>query len=134
VSGFLGGGYPLIGRVVRGEGRGRELGFPTANLGLEETAKLMPPDGVYAAWVYLPERHGAVFNLGYRPTFKGKSRSLEVHLFDFEGDLYGKTLRLAMCRRLRAERRFENRRALTEQIQRDLDAARQALSQTDGTL
>lgn len=134
VRGFLGRGYPIVGEVIRGKSRGRKLGFPTANLKLDEPTKLLPPDGVYAAWVYLPERHKAVLNLGFRPTFQEKTRSLEVHLIDFNGDLYGKSLRVALCRRIRPEVQFKNQKELEKQIQHDLDAARQTLSCKNRTL
>ncbi len=133
---LLGSGYPVVGRVVRGDGRGRQLGFPTANLLTDDPGKLLPPDGVYAAWVYPApgERYGGVLNLGYRPTFNGRTRTLEAHILDFEGDLYNQTLGLELVQRIRGEQRFENPAALVAQIHRDRETARDALSQVDVTL
>ena len=133
---LLGGGYPVAGRVAHGDGRGRTLGVPTANLAIEEPGKLMPPDGVYAAWAYLPsgDRCDAVLNLGYRPTFNGRSRALEAHILDFEGDLYGQRLTLELVHRIRGEQRFETPAALIAQIKNDLEAARDVLSHVDTTL
>ena len=126
---LLGGGYPIIGSVVKGDRRGRTLGFPTANLAFDAREKLLPPAGVYAAWVFLPEPHRAVLNFGLRPTFNGLSKTFEVHVLDFEGDLYGRTLKLEVCHRIRAEAKFESLDALTRQIQTDIQTARQVLSQ-----
>jgi riboflavin kinase/FMN adenylyltransferase len=131
---LLGGGYTVIGRVERGEGRGAQIGFPTANVAVEETRKILPADGVYAAWVHTPERHPGILNLGFRPTFNGKSRTLEVHLLDFSGDLYDREITLEMVHRIRGEQKFEGPDALVSQIRADIETARKALSQTDVTL
>lgn len=130
----LGGGYPLAGKVVPGDRRGRELGFPTANIALDSAGKLLPRDGVYAAWVYIPHRRPAVLNLGCRPTFDGETRSLEVHVLDYEGDLYDVALMVEFVHWIRGERQFEGREALTAQIRSDVEDARKALSQVDATL
>ena len=131
---LLGGGYPVSGRVVSGDGRGRHLGFPTANVLSEEPGKLMPPEGVYAAWAFVPQRHLAVVNLGNRPTFNGQSVSLEAHLIDFDGDLYDRTVIIEFEQRIRGERRFEGPQALMDQIQRDCSDARTILSKQESTL
>ena len=131
---LLGGGYTVIGRVERGDGRGAQIGFPTANVAVEETRKILPADGVYAAWVYTPERRPGILNLGFRPTFNGKSRTLEVHILDFSGDLYDREITLEMVHRIRGEQKFEGPDALVSQIRADIESARKALSQTDVTL
>ncbi|ADU51137.1 FMN adenylyltransferase; riboflavin kinase [Thermaerobacter marianensis DSM 12885] len=121
--------YSVAGRVVRGEGRGAGLGFPTANLELAANL-VLPAPGVYAVWV----RHGdalrpGVANLGRRPTFGGGELRLEVHLLDGAADLYGQVLRVGFARRLREERRFAGPEELVSQIRRDVEAARDALGQ-----
>jgi riboflavin kinase/FMN adenylyltransferase len=131
---LLGGGYTVIGQVEKGDGRGTQIGFPTANVSVEETEKILPADGVYAAWVYTPERHPGILNLGFRPTFNGKSRTLEVHILDFSGDLYNREITLEMVHRIRGERKFEGPKELISQIGADIHSARKALSQTEGTL
>ena len=113
----------LEGTVVRGEGRGRQLGFPTANLRVATDRQ--PPRGVFAARVH---RAGvelaAVANIGTRPTFDGQEVSVEVHLLDFEGDLYDERLRVTLDRRLRGERRFDTVEELRRQIAGDIQQAR----------
>jgi len=124
----LGRPHEVRGRVVAGEGRGRRLGFPTANVAVPaELAR--PPAGVYA--VQAGPRGGAlgpaVANLGTRPTFGGDGETLEVHLLEAPGDLYGVTLRVAFVARLRDERRFAGPADLARQIAVDVAAARVAL-------
>jgi riboflavin kinase/FMN adenylyltransferase len=133
---LLGSGYPIAGRVVEGDGRGRELGFPTANLEVEESGKLLPPDGVYAGWVRRSEASStaAVVNLGCRPTFNGRHRSIEAHLLDFSGELYGEALVVELVERIRDERKFESPAALMDQIQSDCQTASDVLSDEEKTL
>jgi len=124
---LLGREHFVRGRVVHGAHRGAGLGFPTANVRVR--TGLMPPNGVYAVRVtHGGESHGGVANLGVNPTFGGGERSLEPHLFDFSGDLYGQMVKVSFVRRLRDERRFESVEALVAQIRCDADAARAALS------
>jgi len=121
--------HETSGLVVQGDQRGREIGFPTANL--EVGPLQLPKDGVYAVVarvmdeVETPLLHG-VANLGNRPTFEA-GRAVEVHLFGFDGDLYGKHLRLGFAARIRGESKFEGLEALREQINRDCDQAKNAL-------
>ncbi len=123
---LLGRPYTVEGEVVRGAGRGRTLGFPTANVKTERPLPL--PAGVYACQALLGvERHAAVLNLGVRPTFGETEMLVEAHLLDFSGDLYGRRLRLVFLRRLREERRFPDVEALRRQIALDVDAARSAV-------
>lgn len=118
--------HDVDGTVVVGHRRGRALGFPTANLDCEHTQ--LPSDGVYALWVKVDDAiFPAVANLGERPTFKA-GRSVEAHLLGFEGDLYGKRLRVAFVSRLRGERRFDGLEALKAQIQRDVVHGQDALA------
>ncbi len=129
---LLGRPFFVDGEVVRGDGRGRTLGIPTANLALRN--ETLPRPGVYAATGRLLPAGGpraAVVNLGRRPTFGGGETTLEVHLLDFAGDLYGALLRVAFRERLRDERRFDGPEALVKQIRDDIEAARRVLG-TDG--
>ena len=122
---FLGAPFMLEGEVVAGDRRGRELGFPTANI-VPADHIAHPGHGVYAAWAH---GHMAAVNVGVRPTFEtGRGLLVEAFLIDFDGDLYGEALRIAFARRLRGERRFENAEALVEQMERDVDDARRVLN------
>jgi riboflavin kinase/FMN adenylyltransferase len=130
---LLGRPHLVSGTVEHGHKRGRTLGFPTCNVRAIDEA--LPPDGVYAVLVDVALEGKAralgrgVANLGVRPTLSGEgARLLEVHVFDFAGELYGASLRVHLVRRLREERRFAGLDALKEQIARDADDARQALA------
>jgi riboflavin kinase / FMN adenylyltransferase len=132
---WLGRPYGLLGRVVRGAGRGRTIGVPTINLAPPDPRKLLPPDGVYAVWVTVGQRatgngqrYGGMMNQGPRPTFAEHGRTLEVHLFDFAGELYGETVRVEWVERLRDVRAFPSREALVAQLERDRQAARASLN------
>jgi riboflavin kinase/FMN adenylyltransferase len=126
---WLGRPYGLLGRVVPGAGRGRTIGVPTINLAPPDARKLLPPDGVYAGWVWWRGmRYGGMMNQGPRPTFAEQGRTLEVHLFDFAGDLYGETVRVEWVRRLRDVQAFPSRDALMAQLERDRQAARESLN------
>jgi riboflavin kinase/FMN adenylyltransferase len=124
--------HDLEGEVVPGHRRGRTLGFPTANLAAPDV--LAPADGVYAVQVRLLDEPGTapllagVANLGLRPTFAA-GRSLEVHLFDYDGTLYGRRLRVGFVARIRTERAFESAAALQQQIGADCEAARRHLGE-----
>jgi riboflavin kinase/FMN adenylyltransferase len=125
---LLGRPYALRGRVIVGDRRGRTLGFPTANLHLRPRL-LMPPDGVYAVSV---EGEGAtypgVLNIGVRPTFGGRRRTVEVHLLDFTGDLYRRWLVVRLIERLRGETAFAAPDALRAAIAADIATARRVLA------
>ena len=133
---MLGRRVSVFGRVVHGARLGRELGFPTANLDLHH--ELHPPPGVYACRAHLlrtPETggrtvHDGACNIGFRPTVAPEPSPrprVEVHLFDFDGDLYGERMELEFVCRLRGEKRFAGLEELKAQIQRDTEAAREAL-------
>ena len=132
---MLGRDPAVVGTVVRGDGRGRLLGFPTANLAFRDRVAL-PSDGIYAVeagWggpdpLHPARRAGGVASLGVRPTFEPGSRVLEAYLFDVAEDLYGERLRVAFVRRQRAERRFESAAALVAQMERDAARARAILA------
>jgi len=129
---WLGRPYGLLGRVVPGAGRGRTIGVPTMNLAPPDARKLLPPDGVYAVWVWWRgTRYGGMMNQGARPTFAEQGRTLEAHLFDFAGDVYGETVRVEWVERLRDVQAFPSRDALVAQLERDRQAARASLNRRE---
>jgi riboflavin kinase/FMN adenylyltransferase len=125
---LLGRPYFVDAPVVRGDGRGRTIGVPTANL--EPENEILPAGGVYAARcrVSAGAWHPAVVNLGHRPTFGGATATVEAHLIDFAGDLYGSRVRLEFHERLRGEQRFDGQEALVARIREDVAQARALLS------
>jgi riboflavin kinase/FMN adenylyltransferase len=124
---FLGGPFLFEGEVVSGDRRGRELGMPTANI-VPDDAYAAPGHGVYAAWAH---GHPAAVNVGVRPTFDtGRGLLVEAYLLDFDGDLYGQTLRIAFLERMRGEKRFESVDDLVAQMRLDVDRAREIASAT----
>jgi riboflavin kinase/FMN adenylyltransferase len=121
--------YSVSGKVVPGTQRGRTIGFPTINLGPPRPRKLLPPEGVYAVRVQTPSGPcGGMMNLGPRPTFGDSATSLEVHLFDQSGDLYGNQVRVDFVARLRETRKFASAEHLTNQLAHDERDARNALT------
>ena len=134
VAGWLGRRYAILGEVVKGAGRGRTIGVPTANLATPDPRKLLPPDGVYAVRVtWRGGTFGGMMNQGSRPTFGLEARVLEVHLFDFSGDLYGQPVTVEWVRRLRDVQAFPGRDALVAQLERDRIAARACLDEVGGS-
>ena len=126
---LLGRAFDLDGVVVKGDGRGRSIGWPTANV--DTHGELLPASGVYAVRVRASDGwHGGAANIGTKPTFGGSAVTVEVHLLDWSGDLYGQEVRVEFLERLRAERRFGSVSELTAQIQRDVEAARVVLART----
>ncbi|MFM8983216.1 MAG: bifunctional riboflavin kinase/FAD synthetase [Spartobacteria bacterium] len=125
---FLGRDHAIAGQVQRGAALGRQIGFPTANLGTSQLE--LPPDGVYAVEVLVNGKiHAGVANLGIRPTVEQKGqRLLEVHLFDFEGDLYDLELEVRLKSFLRREQHFDSVDALRKQIAHDAETAREFLA------
>ena len=122
---FLGGPFLLEGEVAHGDKRGRTLGLPTANI-VPDDRLVCPGHGVYAAWAH---GHPAAVNVGIRPMFEtGRGLLVEAYLLDFEGDLYGQTLRVGFVERLRGEKRFDSVEALIEQMNRDVENTRATLS------
>ena len=127
---LLGRPYQLSGPVVKGDQRGRTIGFPTANVQPSSPSKLVPKTGVYAVRVRLKTGRLAqgMMNVGIRPTFETDGRrTVEVHLFDFGGDLYGQTLAVDLVARLRDERKFDGVEALVAQLGEDAGQAKTAL-------
>lgn len=120
---LLGRRHSLSGVVETGDKRGRTIGFPTANIG--GAIEVLPPYGVYAAFA---DDHPAVMNLGVRPTVDGTSLRIEVHLLDFDGDLYGEPMRVHLVSRIRDEKKFSGIDALRAQIDEDAQRARLVLS------
>jgi riboflavin kinase / FMN adenylyltransferase len=119
---MLGRPFSLRGEVISGDRRGRSIGYPTANLRLDDDRKIVPEDGVYAVSVKGEAFSAATFgmlNVGSRPTITGAGRSVEVHIFDFHGDLYGQEIDVEFRRRLRDERRFDSIDELRQQLQED---------------
>jgi len=128
---LLGRPFDLDGTVVAGAGRGRGIGFPTANVDTQN--ELRPAPGVYAIRVHLPGEpegvwHAGAANIGVKPTFGGTEVTVEAHLLDFTGDLYGKELRVQFLERLRPEQRFGSVAELVGQIKRDVEAARAVIA------
>lgn len=120
---YLGYNFSLYGKVIKGDKIGRTIGFPTANLFIEETYKLIPSDGIYAVTV---EMTGEVFKgmayIGQRPTINGMTRNIEVNIFDFNQEIYGQDIKMNFLEFLRHDVKFTGLEALTEQLQRDKDA------------
>ncbi|MFQ5419646.1 MAG: bifunctional riboflavin kinase/FAD synthetase, partial [Anaerolineae bacterium] len=127
VNGCLGRPYHLSGEVVMGDQRGRTIGVPTANLSVWDEL-ILPANGVYAAYAWVDgRRHLAAANIGTRPTVDGQTITIEAHLLDFNGDLYGQKLKLEFIQRLRPEQKFDGLVALKAQIQADIQQTRQLL-------
>lgn len=126
---LLGRPYSFRGHVIHGKHLGRKIGFPTANVKISDTAKLIPSTGVYAVWVNLEgARHMGAANIGWNPTIEDKGFSIEVYILDFDKDIYNKPIELELVQFLRQERRFETLEELSARIQRDVDEARSCLS------
>lgn len=124
--------YALTGKVVEGDRRGRQIGFPTANLEREHARKVVPCEGVYAVRaerLATGEQHEGMMNIGTRPTFDDADRQLEVHLFNFEEELYGEKLRVQFVQRIRDEQKFDGADALIEQLSRDRARCKRALAE-----
>ncbi len=125
---YLGYEYSLTGKVVEGNKIGRSLGYPTANLEVQDRNKLVPCNGVYAVKVSVgPDEYKGMLNIGFRPTVNGDvgKRTIEVHLLDFEGDLYGREITVRFVKRIREEREFESVERLKEQLNIDFNNTQQ---------
>lgn len=119
---LLGYDYTIESRIVSGYQNGRKMGFPTANLDVTRCQQLLPASGVYAVLVRLKDSVGwkrGMMNIGHRPTFNGRTTSMEVNLFNFSGDLYGQKLLVSFISKIRDERKFDSIDALAEQLQHD---------------
>lgn len=121
---YLGYNFMLTGIVTRGKGLGRQIQFPTANIHIEETYKLIPKKGVYTVESIINnEIVYGMMNIGMNPTVNGTKKTIEVHFFDFNEDLYGKKIQVTLLKRQRDEKRFESVEVLKEQLYRDKDNA-----------
>ncbi len=120
--------FSLNGRVIRGAGRGLELGFPTANLDINPEQAL-PAQGVYATWAYIDDKaYQSMTNIGKRPTFGGSEPTVEVYLLDYHSDLYGRQLKIDFMKRLRGEKQFATAEELKKQITEDIKQGRAILN------
>jgi len=127
---LLGRPYTLSARVQHGRAKGRELGFPTANLAINPEFILL--GGVYSCWVNIAgQRYEAVANVGYAPTVKNQKKTIEVHVLDFSGDLYGQRIEVAFLNKIREEMKFPSLAELIEAIKHDIMSARQFFSDTN---
>ena len=119
--------FSLHGDVVKGAGRGMSLGFPTANMAVN-AARALPPDGVYTSWAYIDGKtYQAMTNIGKCPTFAGGKRTVETHIVDYHGDLYGQDLKIDIMDRLRDEKKFETVEELKQQMAKDVERGRAML-------
>ena len=126
-SELLGRRYSIMGEVIKGEGRGRQIGFPTANI--DVGGQMLPPSGVYAVRVKVEGRmFDGVLNMGNRPTFNGQKFQIESHLFDFEEMVYGKEIEIFFIEKIRDERKFPNPEMLIDQIKQDAATAKVILN------
>ena len=127
-SRFLGRPYSLTGTIVKGRQLGRTIGFPTANMQVDDPAKLIPANGVYAVDVeYGGQTLGGMLNIGFRPTVAGTHQTIETYIFDFDKDIYGEHMTLRFRAFLRPEQKFDGLPALVAQLKRDEDAARESI-------
>lgn len=125
---FLGRHYILHGTVVHGDKRGGSIGFPTANIHVDQTKKVVPKKGVYAVWIRVDgEYYPAMMNIGKRPTFEGEHLTVEVHIFEFDQDIYGKEVQTQFVKRLRDEKKFSGIDELKNQLERDKSKAEKIL-------
>ncbi len=132
-SAFLGYPFHLTGKVIKGDQIGRTLGFPTANLFVEETYKLIPADGIYAVNVQInPDSedtkplHGMAY-IGHRPTINGMTHNIEVNIFDFDQNIYGSTIRINFLNYIRGDKKFDSLEALKVQLAKDEESVRSIL-------
>ena len=117
---YLGYNFKLFGVVVQGRGVGASIGFPTANIKIENKNKIIPLNGVYAVNVYYNKnKFGGMLNIGTNPTFNGSELSIEVHIFDFHKDIYTQTLQIEFCKRIRNEKKFNSVDELKQQLSMD---------------
>jgi len=129
----LGRRYSVSGTVVAGNSRGRNLGFATINLSPPSPRKLLPPEGVYSVFVQTPRgEFGGMMNLGPRPTFGDKERSIEAHLFEVDADFYGMRVRIDFVSFLRETKRFADASELVRQLEKDRESALRALTRSAG--
>jgi riboflavin kinase/FMN adenylyltransferase len=117
---LLGHAYGIEGMVMKGQQIGRTIGFATANIAVPVAYKLIPATGVYAVTVFVRNKwYQGMLNIGYRPTFEGNDRTIEVHIFDFDQEIYGEQIKIEMVDRIRDEQKFEGIDQLKKQLEKD---------------
>tara|TARA_Y100000768_G_scaffold305764_1_gene239713 strand:+ start:1339 stop:2283 length:945 start_codon:yes stop_codon:yes gene_type:complete len=117
---MLGYRYFISGKVVKGDGIGKKLEFPTANIEIRDDGKLLPRDGVYAGFTYVSDKkYYGMINIGFRPTLNGSERRLEMNLFDYRSEIYGESMEISFVKRIRDEKRFRNLKELSKQLRVD---------------
>ena len=130
VNQFLGRPYELNGKVIKGNGVGRTIKYPTANIEIKEIYKLIPPKGVYLVKIYLGENEfSGMMNIGNRPTINGLNQTIEVHIFDFDKDIYGKKLKVCFVKKIRKEKKFDSLPSLKSQLKKDEEYCKRILAE-----
>ena len=130
VNQFLGRPYELNGKVIKGNGVGRTIKYPTANIEIKEIYKLIPPKGVYLVKIYLGENEfSGMMNIGNRPTINGLNQTIEVHIFDFDKDIYGKNLKVCFLKKIRKEKKFDSLPSLKRQLKKDEENCKRILAE-----
>jgi riboflavin kinase/FMN adenylyltransferase len=119
-SKMLGYNYFLKGKVIKGDGIGSKINYPTANINIENSKKLIPGDGVYAIIIEIKKiKYLGMLNVGYRPTVNGKDKRFEVHIFDFNSNIYNKKIKIEFIEKIRSEKKFKNLAELKNQLKKD---------------
>ena len=117
---YLGRSFNLTGKIVKGDGLGKKINYPTANIFIEETYKIIPKDGFYLVETIIEDKlFNGMMNIGHRPTIGTNVKSIEVHLFNFNEDIYGKVISIKMISKIRDEKKFSSIQALKEQLVKD---------------
>ena len=115
--------YPLTGIVVKGLQNGRKLGYPTANISIADSEKLIPKNGIYAAFVYYEgKKYNGLLNIGFNPTFNAQKQTIEVNIVDFDKEIYGEELTVELVRYIRPEKKFDSLLDLIAAIDKDKEA------------
>ena len=126
---FLGRPFQLSGKVTKGKGIGRTIAFPTANIKIEESYKIIPPQGVYLVSIDHENRiYFGMMNIGIRPTLIGDNETIEVHIFEFNEDIYNKILKISLLEKIREEEKFESLEALKRQLEIDKETCKRTLA------
>jgi riboflavin kinase/FMN adenylyltransferase len=130
VNQFLGRPYELNGKVIKGNGVGRTIKYPTANIEIKEKYKLIPPKGVYLVKIYLGENEFlGMMNIGNRPTINGLNETIEIHIFYFDKDIYGKNLKVCFLKKIRKEKKFDSLTSLKNQLKKDEENCKRILAE-----
>lgn len=125
---YLGHYFCLTGRVIKGKSNGKKLGYPTSNLKIDNNWKLLPNDGVYAVIVeYDSKKFLGMMNIGFNPTFRSENRNIEVHMLDFDKEIYGEELQVSVVKKIREEKKFDSIEKLKERLQIDENNVRQLM-------